>query len=153
MKNDRYAAIDIGTNTFRLFIAEVFISADKGNPSLHEIYSDRIITRLGEDISKEGLISKEAMERSLNALAVFQRIIQKSNVNHTAAIATSALREAGNSDVFIEKVRKTSGIDIRIISGEDLLPLVADDFVLVPNPRTCEPNRQYRVIFRAEAIE
>ena len=68
MKTRPLAAIDIGTNTFRLLIAEVDPDSKRDNYNIKEIYSERVITRLGEGISKTGLIKKDAINRSLAVL-------------------------------------------------------------------------------------
>ena len=119
MINDRYAAIDIGTNTFRLFIAQVRRNPDTGRTIIEEVYSERIITRIGEGIAWDRRITDEAMKRALDALTKFSIIIDKYGSLQTAAVATSAVREASNSDVFIRKAEQSSGIHIKTITGEE----------------------------------
>ncbi|MEF9427085.1 MAG: hypothetical protein L0956_07905, partial [Candidatus Mariimomonas ferrooxydans] len=97
MKNKPFAAIDIGTNTFRLLIAEVQHSAKRNSYKIKEIRSERIITRLGEGVSESGLINKKAMARGLSALKKFGNIISCNRVHKTTALATSALRDAKNT--------------------------------------------------------
>jgi exopolyphosphatase/guanosine-5'-triphosphate,3'-diphosphate pyrophosphatase len=123
--NKPLAAIDIGTNTFRLLIAEVRNGPDKHNYSFKEICSERIITRLGEGIHDSGHLNAEAIERGVNALKDFSRIIAANNVHKTSAIATSALRDADNSTEFIKQVKDKTGIEIEIISGEEEAGLTA----------------------------
>lgn len=118
MKAKPLAAIDIGTNTFRLLIAEVKPGA-KDNYSIKELHSERIITRLGEGISKNGLIKKEAIDRSIAGLKKFIDIISRYHVNKTSAVATSALREAKNRDDFLKRVKETTGLEIETISGKE----------------------------------
>ncbi|MEE8328654.1 MAG: Ppx/GppA phosphatase family protein [Thermodesulfovibrionia bacterium] len=119
MKNKPLAAIDIGTNTFRLLIAEVQHSAKRNSYKIKEIRSDRIITRLGEGVSESGLINKKAMARGLSALKKFGNIISCNRVYKTTALATSALRDAKNSPEFLKKVKEASGLEIKIISGRE----------------------------------
>lgn len=107
------AGIDIGTNTLRLLIA------DTGPGSFRELISDRRITRLGQDLDRCGVLSPEAMERSFKALVAFQKSIQQHGARHTSAIGTSALRRAGNSSVFVDRVRKETGLVVRVVSGEE----------------------------------
>jgi exopolyphosphatase/guanosine-5'-triphosphate,3'-diphosphate pyrophosphatase len=107
------AGIDIGTNTLRLLVA------DTGSGSFRELFSDRKITRLGQDLDRHGVLSPEAMERSFKALVAFQKIIQQQGANHTAAIGTSALRKAENSSVFLNRVQTETGLNIRVITGEE----------------------------------
>jgi len=125
VQNNTYAAIDIGTNTFRLLIAEIHHNPANKGYSLKEICSERIITRLGEGISNDRLISDSSMQKGLDALKTFSRIISDNNVTKTSAVATSALREAKNSEDFIRKAKSSSGLDIRTISGDDEAGLTA----------------------------
>lgn len=119
MKNKPLAAIDIGTNTFRLLIAEVQHSAKRNSYKIKEIRSERIITRLGEGVSESSLINKKAMARGLSALKKFGNIISCNRVYKTTALATSALRDAKNSSEFLKKVKEASGLEIKIISGRE----------------------------------
>jgi exopolyphosphatase/guanosine-5'-triphosphate,3'-diphosphate pyrophosphatase len=107
------AGIDIGTNTFRLLIAEI------SPTSCREIGSDRRVTRLGQDLDRTGVLSRDAQERSINALADFSARIKQHAVYHIDAVGTSALRKASNSSDFISEVKKRTGFDIRIIRGEE----------------------------------
>jgi exopolyphosphatase/guanosine-5'-triphosphate,3'-diphosphate pyrophosphatase len=107
------AGIDIGTNTLRLLVAET------GPDSFHEIYADRKITRLGQDLDRTGMLSREAEVRSLNVLGDFSGNIRRHAARYTAVIATSALRNASNAASFIEEVHTRTGLDIRVISGEE----------------------------------
>ncbi|MCK5512497.1 MAG: hypothetical protein KAI96_06790, partial [Thermodesulfovibrionia bacterium] len=120
MKNRPLAAIDIGTNTFRLLIAKVKRENENGyRYSIEEIRSERIITRLGQGIPEKGLIQKQAITRSIAALKKFSDIIAEQKVYKTSAVATSALRDADNSDEFLKKAKEITGLDIMIITGEE----------------------------------
>ena len=120
MKNKPLAAIDIGTNTFRLLIAKVLRDAHKkNNYNINEICSERIITRIGEGIHESGLIKKEAITKGITALKKFSDTISRHNVYKISVIATSALREAKNRDEFLKKAKEATGLDIEIISGEE----------------------------------
>lgn len=107
------AGIDIGTNTLRLLIAEI-------GPALYrEIESDRRITRLGQDLDRAGVLSRDARERSIEALAGFSARIKQHAARQVAAVGTSALRKASNSQEFIAEVKQRTGLEIRVIPGED----------------------------------
>lgn len=106
------AAIDVGSNTIRLLIREV-----KEN-SIKDVIYERRITRLAEGVDISGLLLPENIENSLSAIKDFYSLIQKKGVETTRAIATSALREAKNADIFKEKVLSDTGISIEVISGE-----------------------------------
>jgi len=107
------AGIDIGTNSIRLLIAET------GPGAFRELYSTRRTTRLGKDLDRTGMLSPDAMARSLSALIEFSACIHRFSADQTSAIGTSALRNASNAHTFIADVRQRTGIDISVISGED----------------------------------
>ncbi len=130
MNRNPLAAIDIGTNTFRLLIAEVCHDLPKNTFSFREIHSERIITRLGEGIHDKGRLSEDAVNRSLAALKGFSDTISRLNVRRTSAVATSALREAANSADFIKKARQVTGLDIKIISGEEEARMTASGMLM-----------------------
>ena len=107
-----FAAIDIGSNTIRLLIVNVM-----DNRINHVLY-ERRITRLAEGVNQCGNLRPENIEASLLVLRDFCSLIQRKGVKTVRAIATSALREAKNANIFIEKVRIDTGISIEVISGE-----------------------------------
>lgn len=105
------ASIDVGSNTLRLLIAEV------RDNRIIDVYSDRKITRLGDGIDSSGRLWDKNMEGSLNALKGFSAVIAKYGVADIRAVATSAVREAANADIFIKKALNETGIAIEIIPG------------------------------------
>ncbi len=107
------AGIDIGTNTIRLLVADV------GPGLFREIASARTISRLGKDVDHTGLLSREAQERSLAVLEEFSRTIASSHVAAVSTVGTSALRKAGNGDLFLRAVKERTGLDLHVISGEE----------------------------------
>ena len=107
------AGIDIGTNTLRLLVAEI------GPGSFRELYSDRRITRLGQDLDRTGSLSPDARERSMDALVVFAEAIRRHEAIHAVAVGTSALRNAQNSAEYLIEVKKRTGLAIRVITGEE----------------------------------
>jgi len=107
-----FAAIDIGTNTIRLLIGNV------RDNRINDVLYERRITRLGEGVNQFRNLRDENIEDSLSVLRQFSSLIQREGVNTTRAIATSALREANNANIFIEKVFFDTGISIEVISGE-----------------------------------
>lgn len=107
------AGIDIGTNTIRLLVA------DLNDRSFREIYSGRIITRLGEGLGSSGFLSDEAMDRSLSALAGFSAHARRLSASFLSAVGTSALRNAANAGDFIAKAEERLGTHVRVIAGEE----------------------------------
>jgi len=119
----RFAAMDLGSNTFRLFIAEPVSQATSPNqPSTpwQTIHYSHQIVRLGEGLHHTGQLCDAAMQRAMQALAGFADVLQQFHVpaDHIAATATAAMREAGNGAIFRARVAQQIGMDIRIITGE-----------------------------------
>ena len=125
MKEIVLAAIDIGTNTFRLLIAAVRPSQREKSISFREIHSERIIPRLGKGLSENGLLQEKSMERGIDALRQFSKLIDEYKAEKVLSIATSALRNAGNSAEFITRAKDIAGIEIEIITGEKEAALTA----------------------------
>jgi len=130
VKNNILAAIDTGTNTFRLLIAEIYPAGSHGGVSFGRIHSERIITRLGDEVSVSGLISGEAMKRGIDALKRFSAEIRRHNVYRTSAIATSVFRKARNSGEFVRLVREETGIEIETVSGRREAELAAQGMLI-----------------------
>jgi len=110
----RQAVIDIGTNTCLLLIAE----AEKAG-EMKVIADVHAIARLGAGVDKSKSIQTDAYERLKKILLDHKKVIEEKKVDKTAAIATSAMRDAENRDEIIRKVKDGTGFNIEIISGED----------------------------------
>lgn len=110
----RLGAIDIGTNSIRLVVAEV--DPDGGYRVLEE---EREMTRLGHGLFARGRLLSEPMERSLAALAKMHTIAKGFEVAELRAVATSAVREAANGRAFCQEIRRRCGLRVDIISGEE----------------------------------
>lgn len=104
----RKAIIDLGTNTFHLLIAE-------GKKAL---YKDEMTVRLGKGGISKGVLTGEAMTRGLHTLTHYKQIIDTYEVETIYAFGTSALRNARNANVFIEKVQNSLGFIIEVIDGK-----------------------------------
>lgn len=110
--NDRYAVMDLGTNTFHLLIAEANTSG------FSEIVHEEEAVKLGEGGINKGSIAPAAFERGLKTMERFGGLIKNNNVQQVLAIATSALRSAVNGEDFIRQVNAKTGIAIEIINGD-----------------------------------
>ncbi len=109
----RVAVIDIGTNSTRLLVAEVQSGA------LTELERQTTITRLGQGVDATGRLADEAIERVLAAVAGYREAIDRHQVAHTIAVATSAMRDAANGEDLREELQMRHGVDARTISGEE----------------------------------
>lgn len=108
------AGIDIGTNTFRLLVAEM-----KDARSIKEICSAKEITRLGEGFSENKAFLPAAVERAIATLRRFKEILRNQHVDALRVVGTSAVREAQNRELFLKEVKRQTGFDVRVISGEE----------------------------------
>jgi exopolyphosphatase/guanosine-5'-triphosphate,3'-diphosphate pyrophosphatase len=106
-----YAAIDIGSNSCRLKIARV------QKHQLKVLHEDREVTRLGASVFETGVVSPEAMAGTLTALKRFYRAVKLHSADRVRAVATSALRDARNSQAFLAWVKSETGWEVEIISG------------------------------------
>jgi exopolyphosphatase/guanosine-5'-triphosphate,3'-diphosphate pyrophosphatase len=95
-----------------------------GNRRLELLESQREPVRLGQDVFTTGSISEETTERAIDAFVRFRRQMETQDVKRARAVATSATREALNKDIFIDRVRQESGIEITTISTEEEARLI-----------------------------
>ena len=113
----RYAAVDIGSNTIRLLIAE---PSSNGTPWKTIYYAHRI-ARLAEGLHHSGALSADGMARAARVLAEFARDLSDFGVSpeHTAIVATAAVREASNGELFRQQIKEQTDLTIRTISGQE----------------------------------
>jgi exopolyphosphatase/guanosine-5'-triphosphate,3'-diphosphate pyrophosphatase len=109
----RVAAIDCGTNSIRLLIADV----DGSN--MREIVREMRIVRLGEGVDTSGSFKQEAIDRTLAAVAEYKEIMIKKGVEDIRFCATSATRDAKNRALFIDGVKELIGVEPEVIPGEE----------------------------------
>lgn len=110
-----FASIDIGSNAVRLFFANVY--EVKGKPSAEKATLLRIPLRLGEDVFSTGNISEKRINDMVKTMHAFRLLLDVYKPLDYIACATSAMREAGNSRQIIERVKKETGIEIKILDG------------------------------------
>ncbi|MBI3989862.1 MAG: Ppx/GppA family phosphatase [candidate division NC10 bacterium] len=109
-----YAAIDVGTNTIRLLVAEADAPGD-----FRLVSEEQAITRLGEDLLRTGSLKEEAMVRTTAVLRRYAEIARRHGAEAVLAVATSAVREAMNGEDFSAKVLEETGLALRIIPSEE----------------------------------
>lgn len=112
----KLAAIDIGSNAARLLITEVIL--DNGKPQFNKINLIRVPLRLGFDVFENGFITNQKRDMFLQTMKAFGHLINAYQVQHVTACATSAMRDASNSNDIIRKVKLEAGIEIKVISGD-----------------------------------
>jgi len=109
----RVAAIDCGTNSIRLLIADI-----DGN-NFREVVRDMEIVRLGQGVDETGQFHPDAIARTLAAVDKFAAEIAKRGVEKIRFCATSATRDATNRDLFVDGVRERLGIELEVITGDE----------------------------------
>jgi exopolyphosphatase / guanosine-5'-triphosphate,3'-diphosphate pyrophosphatase len=107
------AVIDIGTNTTRLLVAEI------EDGQVVELERRTVITSLGQGVDATGRLAQEAMDRVVEAIAVYREIIDRLGAERVVALATSAMRDAENGPQFRDFLKQRFGIDARTISGDE----------------------------------
>ena len=122
-----FAAVDIGSNSVRLKIAR--LQAGR----LRQLHEDREVTRLGEGAFRSGFLTPESMAETVKVLRRFHRATQQIVTDTVRVVATSALRDARNSQAFLEWVRSATGWRVEIISGVEEARLI--HLGLVSGPR------------------
>lgn len=114
----RVAAIDCGTNSIRLLIADV-LSADDGGKRLSDVHRLMRVVRLGEGVDVTGVLGEAALERTFGALDEYAELIRSAGVERVRFVATSATRDARNRDVFVAGVQARLGISPEVVSGNE----------------------------------
>lgn len=109
----KIGAIDIGTNSMRLLVAEYI------DGKLYNREKFVNTTRIGQGVDSEGYISEEAIERNIKALKEFSDIANEKGCEYIYCIGTSALRDSKNGNEFIDLAKAETNVDVDIISGEE----------------------------------
>ncbi|MGH3764911.1 MAG: exopolyphosphatase [Pseudonocardiaceae bacterium] len=109
----RVAAIDCGTNSIRLLVADLSAGV------LTDVHREMRIVRLGQDVDATGRLAPEALERTRVALADYSGIAQRAGAERVRMVATSATRDAANREDFFAMVRCTLGADAEVITGDE----------------------------------
>lgn len=130
MKQDYYAAIDIGSNAVRLLIKGRY-ALDSGDSVTSKEVMLRVPIRLGQDVFTTGCISDEKKRQLLMLIQAYKHVMQIYNITpaHYRACATAALREAENADDVLQAISESTRIKIEIISGEEEARIVYNNNV------------------------
>jgi exopolyphosphatase/guanosine-5'-triphosphate,3'-diphosphate pyrophosphatase len=114
MSSTRVAAIDCGTNSIRLLVADVLADG-----TLSELDRRMEIVRLGQGVDRTGELAPEALARTLAATATYATVATELGATRVRFVATSATRDARNRDEFVAGVRAALGVDPEVASGEE----------------------------------
>ncbi|WP_329567031.1 Ppx/GppA phosphatase family protein [Kitasatospora sp. NBC_01266] len=117
MSVTRVAAIDCGTNSIRLLIADL----DPATGAITDLDRRMLIVRLGQDVDRTGRLAPEALERTFAACREYAAVIAEYQVGpeRTRFVATSASRDAENSAEFTKGVREILGVEPEVVSGDE----------------------------------
>ena len=124
----RLAAIDIGSNAARLLISDVIIGP-QGNPEFIKAALVRAPLRLGFEVFDKGEIPPNKVEKVIKTMKSYKLLLDVYEVKHVKACATSAMRDATNGAEIIRKVKTETGIEIKIISGQEEASLIYENHI------------------------
>jgi exopolyphosphatase / guanosine-5'-triphosphate,3'-diphosphate pyrophosphatase len=113
----RVAAIDCGTNSIRLLIAD--IERGNGTTSLTDVVREMRVVRLGEGVDATGELAPAALERTFAATADYAELIREHGAEAVRFVATTASRDARNREVFVDGIRNLLGVEPEVISGDE----------------------------------
>ncbi|GEL26078.1 exopolyphosphatase [Pseudonocardia sulfidoxydans NBRC 16205] len=113
----RVAAIDCGTNSIRLLVADV--TTGSGGVDLRDVHREMRIVRLGKGVDAAGRLDPEAIERTRAALVDYTAVLRRKGAERVRMVATSATRDASNREDFFGMVREVLGADAEVISGDE----------------------------------
>jgi exopolyphosphatase/guanosine-5'-triphosphate,3'-diphosphate pyrophosphatase len=124
----RLAAIDIGSNAARLLIIDVVIGPS-GKSEFVKLTLVRVPLRLGFDVFEKGLISPEKEQMLIKTIQSYKLLIDVYHVKDYITAATSAMRDAANAKEILQKVKAESGVDIKVITGEEEASFIYENHV------------------------
>ncbi len=113
------AAIDVGSNAMRIMVGRIVYDG-----KVKVIENLRLPVRLGQDAFTTGIVSDETAQQSVEAFRRFRKIADDHKAREIRAVATSAMRELANANLLIDRIRRSSGIEIEVISGEEEARLI-----------------------------
>ena len=116
----RFAILDLGSRSVRLDVYEVGL-----NYQLDKIHSEKFALALGEDVFEQQSVGKETLGLLCSFFEKTSILLKKMGVHRVTAYATSAMRDAENSEAVLLAIKKSSGIEVEIISGEREARLIA----------------------------
>ena len=132
----RIAALDLGSNSFHLLVADAHRDG-----SFDPVFREKEMLRLGDVVAREGRLSDDAAEQALETVRRFRLLAEGARAVEVVACATSAIREAENGAELVDRFRREAGVDVRVISGLEEAALifraVQASVVIDPGPAVC----------------
>jgi exopolyphosphatase / guanosine-5'-triphosphate,3'-diphosphate pyrophosphatase len=124
----KLAAIDIGSNAARLLIQDVVRNV-KGGAEFLKLTLVRVPLRLGFDVFETGSISEARAEMLVKTIKAYKLLLDVYEVKHLITAATAAMRDATNAKEIIEQVKKETGIELKVITGEEEASYIYENHV------------------------
>ncbi|MET4094610.1 Ppx/GppA phosphatase family protein [Arthrobacter sp. UYCu712] len=116
----RVAAVDCGTNSIRLLIADVHAAETEGaTPRLTDVVREMRVVRLGQGVDATGEFAQEALDRTFAATREYAGLIRQHGAGKIRFVATSATRDARNRQIFIDGIRELLGVEPEVITGDE----------------------------------
>ncbi|MGC5628617.1 exopolyphosphatase [Georgenia sp. Z1344] len=111
----RAAAIDCGTNSIRLLVADV---PGAGGAALDDVVREMRVVRLGQGVDRTGRLAEDALERTFAAAREYAQLCEQHGAERIRFVATSATRDAENRQVFVDGIREILGVEPEVVTGE-----------------------------------
>lgn len=109
----RLAAIDLGSNSFHLLIVE-----QREGGRFEPLAKEKEMLRLGDAVARTGRIGPDLADRAVETLRLFQQMIAASDVDHTVACATAAIRDAEDGSELVDRILADCGLQVKVVSGQ-----------------------------------
>ena len=147
----RVAAVDCGTNSLRLLLADV----DPGRAELTDVTRRMEIVRLGQGVDETGQLAPEALARTIAVLRDYADVIAGSGAQAVRMVATSATRDADNAAEFVRLVKEVLGVAPEVLTGAEEAMLsftgATAELAAGPDPRPVPGRRHRRRLDRVRA--
>ncbi|HEX2701360.1 MAG TPA: Ppx/GppA phosphatase family protein [Acidimicrobiales bacterium] len=132
----RIAALDLGSNSFHLLVADAHPDG-----SFDRLFREKEMLRLGDVVARHGRLTDEACDHALDAVRRFRSLAEGAGADVFVACATSAIREADNGGDLVERIARDTGVRVRVISGAEEAALifraVQASVLIDPGPALC----------------
>ena len=132
----RIAALDLGSNSFHLLVADVHPDG-----TFEAVTREKEMLRLGDDVARDGGISLAAAERAVASVRRLRQLADASGAQEVIAKATSAIRTASNGSELVDRIEAETGVEVEVISGREearlIFAAVRASIVLEPAPALC----------------
>src|SRR5204863_3202830 len=132
----RIAALDLGSNSFHLLVADVHPDG-----SFEAVTREKEMLRLGDDVARDGRISPAAADRAVASVRRLRQLADASGAQEVIAKATSAIRTADNGSELVDRIEAETGVEVEVISGLEearlIFAAVRASLVLEPAPALC----------------